>query len=214
LSEDETSASLNTLGPIAHALLQLRSAGAHVLTPLLSSDDKKLRSAALKLAGVFASPEHLGPVLIALLDTDPRIAAIARAVLPHFKTLHEWPKALQLIQQSLNVKDPLRRTLAAKAVVAAKDRGSIETLINWTDDSDAWVAETAAWALQQLSCIQLGPSPNLWKRWWLRAQHERRAQWLVLALESESFEQRKQAIDELADAVGDTFQFLADASEE
>jgi hypothetical protein len=214
LSEDETSTSLSTLGPIAHALLQLRNAGAQVLTPLLSSDDKKLRSAALKLAGVFASPEHLEPVLLALSDTDPKIASIARTALPHFKTLHEWPKALHLIQHSLNVKDPLRRTLAAKAVAAAKDRGSIETLIEWTGDSDAWVAETAAWALQQLSCVQLGPSPNLWKKWWLRAQHERRAQWLVLALESESFEQRKQAIDELAGAIGDTFHFAADASEE
>jgi len=214
LNENETSASLHTLGPIAHALLQLRSAGAQVLTPLLGSNDKKLRCAALKLAGVFASPEHLEPVLLALLDADPKVASIARAVLHHFKTLQEWPKALHRIQQSLNVKDPLRRTLAAKAVVAAKDRGSIETLIEWTGDSDAWVAETAAWALQQLSCIQLGPSPNLWKRWWARAQHERRAQWLVLALESESFEQRKQAIDELAGAIGDTFQFVADASEE
>jgi len=214
LDEGESSASLHTLGPIAHALLQLRNAGAQVLTPLLSSEDKPLRSAALKLSGVFACAEHLKPVLLALSDTDPKIASIARAVLPHFKTLHEWPEALHHIQQSLHVKDPLRRTLAAKAVVAAKDRGSIETLIEWTADSDAWVAETAAWALQQLSCVQLGPSPNLWKRWWTRAQHERRAQWLVLALESESFEQRKQAIDELAGAIGDNFHFVADASEE
>jgi len=214
LSEEETSASLNTLGPISHALLQLRSAGAQVLTPLLSSNDKKLRCAALKLAGVFASPEHLEPVLLALLDADPQAASIARAVLPHFKTLQEWPQALHLIQNSLHVKDPLRRTLAAKAVVAAKDRGSIETLIEWTGDADAWVAETAAWALQQLSCIHLGPSPNLWKRWWARAQHERRAQWLVLALESESVEQRQQAIDELAGAIGDNFHFRADAPEE
>jgi HEAT repeat protein len=112
------------------------------------------------------------------------------------------------------VKDPLRRILAAKAVVAAKDRGSIETLIEWTGDAEAWVAETAAWALQQLSCLQLGPSPNLWKKWWAHAQHKRRVEWLVLALESEEFEQRKQAIEELSEAIGDTFCFVADAPEE
>jgi len=214
LNEGEVSASLHTLGPIAHALLQLGNAGAQALKPLLCSEDKKLRCAALKLAGVFASAEFLEPVLLALSDADPHIACIARAVLPHFKTLNEWPQALRTIHQSLNVKDPLRRTLAAKAVVAAKDRGSIETLIEWTGDVDSWVAETAAWALQQLSCIQLGPSPNLWQRWWMRAQHERRAQWLVLALESENFEQRKQAIEELSSAIGDNFHFVADASEE
>ena len=212
--ENENAASLHSLGPVSHALLQLRDAGARVLTPLLFSKNRKLRCAALKLAGVFASAEHLEPVLLALSDLDPKIAAIARAALPHFKTLNEWPKALRLIQNSLNASDPLRRTLAAKAVAAAKDRNSIETLIEWTGDADAWIAETAAWALQQLSCVQLGPSPNLWRRWWARAQKERRAQWLVLALESESLEQRQQAICELSDAIGDNFQFVAHAPAE
>jgi HEAT repeat protein len=214
LPEDESLPPPHSLGPISHALLQLGDAGAQALKPLLSSEDKKLRCAALKLAGYFASPQLLEAVSLALVDTDSQVASTARTVLPHFKILDEWPQALHLIQHSLNVKDPLRRTLAAKAVVAAKDRGSIETLIQWTGDVDVWVAETAAWALQQLSCIHIGPSPNLWKRWWTRAQHERRVEWLVCALESESFEQRKQAIDELSCTIGDTFHFRADASEE
>ncbi|MCL2313719.1 MAG: hypothetical protein FWC28_00485, partial [Proteobacteria bacterium] len=214
LNEDESLPPLHTLGPIPHALLQLGEAGAQALKPLLSSADKNLRCAALKLAGIFASPQLLEPVALALSHTDSHVASSARTALPHFKSLREWPHALLLIQHSLNVRDPLRRTLAAKAVVAAKDKGSIETLIKWTGDVDAWVAETAAWALQKLSCIHLGPSPNLWQRWWSRAQHERRVEWLVCALESESFEQRKQAIDELSCTVGDSFHFRADASEE
>jgi len=204
----------HALGPIERALLYLGEAGAQALLPLLSSEDEKLRCASLQLAGAFASPLLLEPVLMALLDANPTIASTARETLPHFKTLNEWPHALRRIQHSLHFRDPLRRTLAAKAVAAAKDRGSIETLIQWTGDVDAWVAETAAWALQQLSCIQLGPSPHLWNRWWSRAQYKRRAQWLVLALESENFEQRQQAIAELSAATGESFNFMADAPEE
>jgi len=125
-----------------------------------------------------------------------------------------WPTTFQTrmheLRQELASTDPLRRSLAARALGVLHDREAIDGLINLTGSEDELVATSAAEALKEITRNNFGPQPRAWTAWYARARSQRRIEWLVEALASDDFDLRLSAIEELSRTFGDNFGYFAD----
>ncbi len=187
------------LGPVPGALARLGHAGAVALAPLLDSSDSDARYLALLTAGSLRYPEVVDGVLRGLFDYEPDISSAARAA----ATAYE-------LRQQFASNDPLRRSLAARALGVLHDREAIDGLINLTGSEDELCATSAAEALKEVTRANFGTNPRAWTAWWARARSQRRVEWLVEALASEDFDLRLAAIEELSRAFSETYGFQAD----
>lgn len=201
------------LGPIPGALARLGQSGAAALAPLLDADDSDTRYLALLTAGSVPFAEVVDGVLRGLFDLEPDISSAARAAATALKHEPKFADALTSLRQELLARDPLRRSLAARALGVLHDRESIDTLINLSGSDDALCAQSAAEALKEITRAAFGTQPRQWSSWWAQARDRRRADWLVDALESGDFDSRLSAIDELTRVLGDNLGYLADAEE-
>ncbi len=199
------------LGPIPAALSRLGRAGAEALAPLLDSDDGNRRYYALLAAGSLRYPELVGGVLRGLFDYEPDIAAAARAAASTLRRLPRFDTAMRDLRQELAALDPLRRSLAARALGVLHDRESIEALINLTGSEDALCAQTAAEALNEITRAGLKPDQRRWSAWWAENRGRLRAEWLISALRHADLDVRLSAIEELSRAMNDNLGYFADA---
>jgi HEAT repeat protein len=199
------------LGAIPGALVRLGDAGASALVPLLASHDADTRYFALLTAGSLPSPAVIDGVVGGLFDEEPDIASAARAAVTTLRAVPEFEERLPALRAELSAEDSLRRSLAARALGALHDRAGVEALIPLLGSEDALCAQAAADALREITRVSLEAAPAAWLAWWDEARHLRRIDWLVAALESEDFEARLAAIEELSRAFGDTFGYLADS---
>jgi hypothetical protein len=201
------------LGPLPGALARLGEEGARALAPLLDAPDPDTRYLALLTAGSLPFPEVVAGVRRGLFDLEPDLSSAARAAAAALKQLDAFQAHLPGLRQELAASDPLRRSLAARALGALHDRPSIDGLIALTGSDDALCAQSAAEALQELTRCNLGQQPTAWARWWARARDQRRVDWLVAALESEDFDLRLAAIEELSRAFTENLGYFADSPE-
>jgi|CXWL01.1.fsa_nt_gi hypothetical protein len=198
------------LGPIAGAMSRLGRFGAQALAPLLDTEDSDTRYLALLTAGSLPYPELVDGVLRGVFDLEPDISSAARTTAATLKELPEFQLKIPSLRQELASKDPLRRSLAARALGVLHDRPSIEGLIGLTASDDALCAQSAAEALKEVTCANFGVVPRAWTSWWAGARHRRRLEWLVDALEAEDFDSRLSSIEELSTAFSDNMGFFAD----
>ncbi|MBU8899085.1 FrgA protein [Corallococcus sp. M34] len=201
------------LGPIPGALSRLGRSAAQALSPLLDSNDADTRYFALLTAGSLPFVELVDGVLRGLFDLEPDISSAARVAAAALKHLPRLDVALRDLRQELTNRDPLRRSLAARALGALHDRESIEGLINLTGSDDAMCAQAAAEALREVTRATLGLQPRQWTAWWAENRSRRRADWLVAALRHRELDVRLAAIEELSRALNDTLGFYADSPE-
>ena len=68
------------------------------------------------------------------------------------------------LRRELASTDPLRRSLAARALGVLHDREAIDGLINLTGSDDELVATAAAEALKEITRANFGPQPRAWPR--------------------------------------------------
>lgn len=202
------------LGPIPGALARLGQAGAAALAPLLDSDDSDTRYLALLTAGSLPYAEVVDGVLRGLFDLEPDISSAARAAATALKTEPTFQASMKGLRQELTSRDPLRRSLAARALGMLHDRDAVEGLINLAGSDDALCATSAAEALKEITRASFGTQQRQWTSWWAQAREKRRIEWLVDALESPDFDARLSSIDELTRTLGDNLGFLADAPEQ
>jgi HEAT repeat protein len=202
------------LGPLPGALARLGDEGARALAPLLDAQDSDTRYLALLTAGSVPSPDVVGGVLRGLFDLEPDISSAARAAAAALKHLPALQGRLPELRRELVASDPLRRSLAARALGVLHDRPSIEGLINLSASEDGLCAQAAADALKELTRLDLGPHPTAWARWWARARDLRRVDWLAAALESQDFDLRLAAIEELSRAFQDNLGYFADSPDD
>jgi HEAT repeat protein len=198
------------LGPVPAALTRLGRHGATALAPVLHAPDPDARYYALLCAGALPFPELADGVMGALFDLDPDIASAARAAAPMFKDVPQFQAGLPWIREQLLAEDPLRRSLAARALGALHDRASIDPLIAICGWEDELSAQAAADALRLITRADYGQDPLGWSAWWAQNRERRRAEWLVDALEHEEFELRLEAIEELSRALHDNLGYFAD----
>jgi hypothetical protein len=198
------------LGPLPGALARLGPPAAQAIAPLLDSNDPDARYLALLTAGALRYPEVVDGVLRGLFDLEPDISSAARAAAASLKYLPSFQARLPQLRQELAAKDPLRRSLAARALGVLHDREAIDGLINLVGSEDSLCAQSAAEALRETTRHAFGPNPRAWTAWWAKARSYRRIEWLVAALASEDFELRLSAIEELSRTFGDNVGFFAD----
>jgi HEAT repeat protein len=201
------------LGPIPAALARLGRPAAKALAALLDSSDSDARYLALLTAGNLPFPELVDGVLRGLFDLEPDISSAARAAATSLRRLPRFDAAMRGLRQELAASDPLRRSLAARALGVLHDREAVDGLIGMTGSEDGMCAQAAAEALKEITRASFGTNPRQWTAWWADNRDRRRVQWLVTALRSSELEVRNAAIDELARAVSDTLGFSADAPE-
>jgi len=201
------------LGPVPGALARLGQPAAAALAPLLDSDDSDTRYLALLTAGSLPYPEVVDGVLRGLFDLEPDISSAARAAASALKNEPHFVSSMKGLRQELTSRDPLRRSLAARALGVLHDRDAVEGLINLAGSDDALCATSAAEALKEITRASFGTQQRQWTSWWAQAREKRRIEWLVDALESTDFDSRLASIDELTRTLGDNLGFLADAPE-
>ncbi|WP_224361198.1 GspE/PulE/PilB domain-containing protein [Hyalangium versicolor] len=201
------------LGPIPAALSRLGRPAAQMLAPLLDSGDADTRYFALLTAGNLPYVELVDGVLRGLFDLEPDISSAARATASALKHLPRFDAAMRDLRQELANRDPLRRSLAARALGALHDRDAIEGLINLTGSDDEMCAQAAAEALREITRATFGLQPRQWTAWWAENRTRRRADWLVAALRHKELDVRLAAIEELSRALNDTLGYYADAPE-
>jgi len=198
------------LGPIPGALSRLGALGATALAPLLDSNDSDTRYLALLTAGSLRYGDVVDGVLRGLFDLEPDISSAARSSAAWLKYLPAFQDRMPDLRQELAASDPLRRSLAARALGVLHDRDAIEGLINLTGSEDELCATSAAEALKEVTRASFGTNPRDWSAWWAGASSKRRIEWLVEALGSDDFDLRLSAIEELSRTFGDNHGFFAD----
>lgn len=198
------------LGPVPGALARLGQSGAVALAPLLDSPDSDTRYLALLTAGSLRYPDVVDGVLRGLFDFEPDISSAARSASAALRLLPYFQTRLPELRQELAASDPLRRSLAARALGVLHDRTSIDALINLTGSEDELCAQSASDALREITRANFGTDTTAWTGWWARSRDQRRIEWLVAALDADDFELRLSAIEELSRTFGDNFGFFAD----
>jgi HEAT repeat protein len=201
------------LGPIPAALSRLGRPAAQALAPLLDVPDPDTRYFALLTAGNLPYVELVDGVLRGLFDLEPDISSAARVASSALKHLPRFDAAMKDLRQELTSRDPLRRSLTARALGSLHDRDSIEGLINLTGSDDEMCAQAAAEALREITRATFGLNPRQWQGWWAENRTRRRADWLVAALRHKELDVRLAAIEELSRALNDTLGYYADAAE-
>ncbi|MBS1150805.1 MAG: frgA [Myxococcaceae bacterium] len=204
---------VDELGPIPGALARLGRPAALALAPLLDADDSDTRYLALLTAGSLRYPELLDGVLRGLFDMEPDISSAARAAATAMKDVDGYPEAVRALRQELASRDPLRKSLAARALGMLHDREAIEGLIGLTASEDSLCSQSAAEALREICRANLGPNARQWAAWYAMARSRRRIEWLCDALDSEEFELRLSAVEELSRSFGDNLGYFADGPE-
>ncbi|AKQ68924.1 FrgA [Myxococcus hansupus] len=201
------------LGPIPGALSRLGRPAAQAVSPLLDAQDADTRYFALLTAGNLPYVELVDGVLRGLFDLEPDISSAARVAAAALKQLPRLDAALRDLRHELNSRDPLRRSLAARALGTLHDRDAIEGLIRLTGGDDEMCAQAASEALREVTRATLGLDPRLWSTWWMENRSRRRADWLISALRHRELDVRLAAIEELSRALHDTLGYYADAPE-
>ena len=201
------------LGPIAGALSRLGRPAAQALAPLLDSPDSDTRYFALLTAGGLPYVELVDGILRGLFDAEPDLSSAARVAAAALKHLPRMDAARRELRQELGHRDPLRRSLAARALGTLHDRDAIESLIPLTGGSDPLSAQAAADALREVTRVSHGLDTRAWMAWWADNRTRRRADWLVTALRHPELEVRLSSIEELSRGLNDTLGYYADAPE-
>ena len=199
------------LGPIPGALSRLGRPAAAALAPLLDADDPDTRYFALLTAGSLPFPDLVPGVLRGLFDLEPEIASAARASARKLRRLSRFESAMRGLRQELTAIDPVRRSLAARALGALHDRDSVDGLIGLSASSDPVLVQAAVESLQEITRANFGAQPRAWSAWWTENRDRRRSEWLVAALAHRELELRQAALEELASVVGDSLGYEPEA---
>ncbi len=202
------------LGPIPGALSRLGAMGAAALAPLLDSADSDTRYLALLTAGSLRSPDVIDGVMRGLFDLEPDISSAARSAAAWLRYLPEFEGRMPDLRQELAASDPLRKSLAARALGVLHDREAVDGLINLTSSEDELCATSAAEALKEVTRASFNTNTRAWSAWWAGAKSKRRIEWIIDALGSDDFDLRLSAIEELSRTFGDNHGFFADGPRE
>lgn len=199
------------LGPIPAAIARLGRAGAQALAPLLDAAETDVRYYALLTAAALPFPELVGGVLRGLFDLEPDVSSAARAAASALRRVPRLVSAMRELRLELAGNEPVRRSLAARALGVLHDRESIDGLINLTASDDEVCALAAAEALREITRASFGTDQARWAAWWAENRGRSRVMWLVTALRDPELDVRLSAIDELSKAINDNLGFVADA---
>ena len=124
--------------------------------PKAKAGTTSLVTLALLTAGSLPWPEVVDGVVRGLFDEEPDISSAARAAATALKHEPRFQQALLGIRAELLADDPVRRSLAARALGVLHDRMSIEPLAARVDDEDPMSSGAAIDALKEITRFDAG----------------------------------------------------------
>jgi hypothetical protein len=190
------------LGPIPAAIVQMGTAGAAALAPLLDSLQLDTRYWAILTAGNFPAPDFIDGLRRALFDPDPDIASAARAAAGNSTHLPQFELVLRDLRRDLTTREGHRRARAAQALGVFHDREVIDGLIGLVGSDDLECAQAAAQALTEITKASFGTNARQWMLWWAENRDRNRQQWLLAGLRHPNLEIRSRSVEELQGVVG------------
>lgn len=195
-------------GPLLAALAAIGPAATRHLLPLLSHEDKVRRRYAVLLLGHLGDAAALPALAEAAFDTDPRVAAAARAALSEHRREPEFEPLRARLRRALS--EPVRSAAAARALARLGDVESVPLLVHVLDGPEPGAA-AASEALARLTMQRLGPEPEPWITWWSQHRSEPRRGWLLAGLTDPDRTVRRLAAEELRAAGTPPFAYFPDA---
>ena len=190
------------LGPIPAVIVQMGTAGAAALAPLLDSLQLDTRYWAILTAGNFPAPDFIDGLRRALFDPDPDIASAARAAARNSTHLPQFELVLRDLRRDLTTREGHRRARAAQALGVLHDREVIDALIGLVGSDDLECAQAAAQALTEITKASFGTNARQWMLWWAENRDRDRHQWLLAGLRHPNLEIRSRSVEELQGVVG------------
>lgn len=200
------------LGPLVHVLCEMGPLGATVALPFLDHGDAITRYAACFVFAAVPDARGLEELPPRLHDHVPEVRVLAARGLSHFIGDPRFDKVVNGLRGRLTSHVPDARRRATQFLGYFRDVASIPSMIEQLDDASSVVALASKQALRQLSLQDHGSRRKAWAKWWKRAQHESRVDWLLAGLLQRDRQLRLMAAAELTRIAGEDFGFRVDGA--
>ena len=188
--------SVEELGPIAAALIQIGPAAAREIALLLMSDKPQIRYLAFLTAGYLPYQDILAGIAAGMLDMHPAVSSAARAAAFALQNHLVIDPVIQHLRDQLDNPDVIVQALAIQGLGALSDVGAIEDLVQRVQSSDRLIAEVADRALQNITKARHSAYP-LWSPWWEINRRVPQVEWLRQGLHSQDIEIQTSSREEL-----------------
>ena len=132
------------------------------MVKLLNDESAAVRKRAAWVLGRRRDLAAVEPLLAALEDSEMRVRATAAASLGQVKD----PRAVAPLITLLQEDDWPVKAAAADALGDIGDQRAVPALISALEDQDWGPRAAAARALRKISGLDLGNTPDPWRRWW------------------------------------------------
>lgn len=168
---------------IARALMAFGERAAPYIVELMESADADVRFYASLLACDSPRPSLLMAFVQRAFDPDPQVRLLVRGALRRFSPLSDYGDALALLRTragdaSLGVAERLN---ALEALASTRDAGSVQLLVELSEDGDRQLSVPARRALVATTGQEFD-SARKWRTWLQRHGDKSRTEWLIESL--------------------------------
>jgi len=205
---------VSALGRLLALLQEFGVAAVPYLIPKLHSADRAKRFFAVLLLGNIENDDALEAIGLRLLDYDARVASLAGTIISKELFKKKLPPSVYKAIRAALTDRQVSEVIVARAADAAgivRDRGSVPALIDLLRTARGARKQTALNSLRLITGQDLGNSARRWSTWWGRARHQKRAEWLIDALDHRQERVRARAAAELNSIADVDFGFTATA---
>ena len=150
-------------------------------------------------------------LLSAVFDADEAIRLAGHVIVGVVVGNRAWANAVraQLRLAARQSAYPQRRIFGLLGVGSIRESSSVPLLLRALREGDAAVRVAASSALCDVTFRDFGEDEQAWAAWWGRHCHSPRYEWLLEGLRSERVRQRRRALAEIEQIVGQSFGYDA-----
>ncbi|MFW5967183.1 MAG: HEAT repeat domain-containing protein [Persicimonas sp.] len=185
--------------PVLHALVELGEPALKVSRHYLDNSSNDLRFYATYLYTRLPAEGDLEHIVERLFDRDRQTRALAQRIVADLREAQSFEYlVLQPLRHELDLDaDDLRQAVAIETLGRCRDVGAIDKLIKILKFKEGRPALLAHQALRRIGLQDLPASAVTWEQWWQNQRPDYADQWLVGALDSDSKEIRRIALEEV-----------------
>ena len=202
--------SLDELGPLFDCLCRFQRPVVSGLTALLHHRNPDTRFFATYTMSMMHFPESVVLLASCLQDEDPDVRLVSAIGLDHMRDFPHFSMVLETLERDMESTRSDTRRNACEGIARLLDRDGIPGLLELLEDGNPEVAETASWALVELTRHNFGLDPGNWRDWWNHNRDQHRVEWLMAALTVDDEVNRQAAYEELFTMTGLSFGYQPD----
>jgi hypothetical protein len=193
-------------GPVVEVLARLGAIGLEVAADNIESRSRVDRYVATFLYLTNGDESHIRTLRPRLHDAEPRIQELAAKALSRFLASPDFePEILAHLRARLDSPVFDARERAIRLLGLFRDPRAVPMLVGQLGEKSGELEQQALGSLRLITLRDFGPRARPWKRWWSKAKHRPRIEWLLEGLRSKSEDLRKLALKELIELTGDDF---------